>query len=238
MRKAKGRRRGQRARRGVGFGLILALMLMSSAAAAAVGAVGYLLWPRWPDAVAAAKDAPTLPIIVGGISFNVPPAAIRHAPQRRPGVQERLDLAFQWPGLQPPEPSAKPARPAELRSADQLFVSIARSQGSLPLGERIKTIYPRYLAATAFAGPRGLTGVAFREGTPYQGEDLFYDAQAVERFLVRCTRDNALTHGTCMLDRRAGATELTVRFPRDLLDEWPQLLDGLDMLLSSLQVGS
>jgi hypothetical protein len=219
------------------MGLIVALVVLGSGAVLAAGMVGYLLWPHWPDATAA-RDAPTMPITVGGVFFNVPPAAIRHSAQRRPGAQERLDLAFQWPGLHPPEAKAKPVLAPDLRPAEQLFVSIARPQGTMALQDRIKTIYPRYLAPTAFQGPKGLSGVSFRDGTPYQGEDLFYDPHGVERFLVRCTRDTALTHGTCLLERRAGAAELVVRFPRDLLEEWSQLTDGLEMLLSSLQASS
>src|SRR6202521_1699689 len=38
--------------------------------------VAYVLWPRWPDS-AVALDAPSLPIIVAGVYFNIDPAAIR-----------------------------------------------------------------------------------------------------------------------------------------------------------------
>ena len=56
-----------------------------------------------------APDAPSLPITVAGVAFNVPPAAIRIPVQRRPGAHERVDLAFLWPSLEPPDPHAKVA---------------------------------------------------------------------------------------------------------------------------------
>ena len=48
-----------------------------------------------------APDAPSLPITIGGMAFNVPPAAIRFKVQRRPGAQARVDLSFVWPSLDP-----------------------------------------------------------------------------------------------------------------------------------------
>ena len=45
---------------------------------------------------------------VGGVTFNVPPAAIRVPVQRQPGAQARIDLTFLWPSLTPPDPAIKP----------------------------------------------------------------------------------------------------------------------------------
>ena len=47
--------------------------------------IAYMLWPSWPDQVR--LDAPSLPISIGGVVFNVPPAAIRAPVQRRPGTR-------------------------------------------------------------------------------------------------------------------------------------------------------
>src|SRR6187399_2856149 len=60
----------------------------------------YALWPRWPDAPPDA-DAPALPIVIGDVLFQIPPAAIRQKVQRRSGIQERIDLAYLWPSLEP-----------------------------------------------------------------------------------------------------------------------------------------
>ena len=38
---------------------------------------------------------------------------------------------------------------------ERLFVTIASGDGTLPLIERVQTIYPRYLVAEPTAGPTG-----------------------------------------------------------------------------------
>src|SRR5262249_61082457 len=77
---------------------------------------------RWPGRVA--HDAPSLPISVGRLVFNVPPAAIRIPLQRHAGPQGRLDLVFLWPALVPPDPVAKPSAAEEVPAIDRLFVTI------------------------------------------------------------------------------------------------------------------
>src|SRR5205823_7086800 len=78
--------------------LVLPLIVFAAVALLALAYVAYVLWPRWPGA-AADPNAPAIPIIVAGLTFNVPPAAIRAPVQRRPGAHERIDLAFLWPTL-------------------------------------------------------------------------------------------------------------------------------------------
>ena len=75
---------------------------------------------------------------------------------------------------------------------------------------------------------------AFRDGTPYQGEDILFDPGRPEHFLVRCTRDATSIPGTCLYERRIGSADLTARFPRDWLDNWQSVSAGLDKLLASL----
>ena len=105
--------------------------------------IAYILWPRWPEPVAV--DAPSMPIIVGGVTFNVPPAAIRVPMQRRPGTQPRLDLVFVWPSLAPPDPTVKGTPAAPLNVNDRIFVTVIGADSTLPPIERLKTIYPRYI---------------------------------------------------------------------------------------------
>src|SRR6185312_14259495 len=146
--------------------------------------IAFVLWPRWPDAPVA-LDAPSLPIVVAGVTFNIEPAAIRMPVQRRPGTLERVDLAYLWPSLLPPDPARKPSLGAPVDPNERLFVSIASGDATLPLMERVQNIYPRYLVAEPTAGPDGLTLRAFRNGTPYQGEELVFESQQPEHFLAR-----------------------------------------------------
>jgi hypothetical protein len=201
---------------------------------AAVAFVALVLWPRWPGA--AAPNAPALPITVAGELFNVPPAAIRQPLQQRAGPQERLDLAFLWPSLSPPDPAAKPTLTEEPNALDRLFVTIAPADGTLPPVDRINAIFRRYLTDEHFESPDGLIIMSFRDGTPYQGEDLYLDAAAPERFMTRCTRPGpGGTPGMCLCEQRIGPASVTVRFPRDWLTDWRGLARGLDRLIAGLR---
>ena len=233
---ARVRSGSRRTNRRGGHGFILALVMGMSLA---VLAATLALVLRWPGP-SSAPDAPSLPISVGGLVFNVPPAAIRLPLQRRAGAQGRLDLVFLWPALVPPDPAAKPAASEEVPALDRLFVTIAALDDTLGPVERIKSIYPRYFDFGRFAGPDGLLVIRFRDGTPYQAEDLFYDPAAPEHFVARCSRPGAgPTPGICLLERRlAEAADITVRFPRDWLVDWRRLSAGIDRLIASLRPSS
>jgi hypothetical protein len=228
----------QRARRGAqgrAHGvLLLPLVILFALVIGAIGYIGYVLWPRWPGPPVA-RDAPALPITVAGVAFNVPPAALRVPVQRRPGAHERVDLSYLWPSLEPPDPSAG-VPSAATRTLERLFVTIAAAGDALPPAERVKTIYPRYAVADPVAGPSGLAVLAFRQGTPYEGDDLVYDAVEPDRFLVRCSRNGAgPTPGTCLYERRIEVADVVVRFPRDWLDDWRLVAGGIERLIRSLR---
>jgi hypothetical protein len=224
-----GRHRGRRAGHNP---LAAPLLVFAAVIVAAAGYVGYVLWPRWPDAPA--RDAPSLPIVISGTAFNIEPAAIRQAVQRKPGTQERVDLAYLWPSLTPPDSATKTADDIPIDTTQRLFVTIETSDGTLPLMDRVQTIYPRYLVAEPTAGPPGLTLRAFRDGTPYQGEELVFESQAPEHFLARCTVRGVVNSGGCLLERRIGDADITVRFPRAWLSDWQHVAQGIDSLLARL----
>ncbi len=195
--------------------------------------VAYVLWPRWPEAPVS-LDAPSLPIIVAGTVFNIEPAAIRQSVQRRPGTQGRVDLAYLWPSLLPPDPARKPTVGDPVDPNERLFVTIQAADGTLPLMERVKTIYPRYLVAEPVAGPEGLTVRGFRGDTPYRGEELVFEQAAPEHFLARCARKGIINSGSCLLERRIGDADITIRFPRDWLGDWQAVAAGIDRLMARL----
>jgi hypothetical protein len=242
---AGGQRRSQPRRRGRRL-LLLPLVALAAALIAFVY-IAYVLWPRWP-APPVDVDAPPLPIIVGGVAFNLPPAAIRVPVQRRPGVQERVDLAYLWPSLAPPDPEAKAspapgvasppvpgAAPAATPAVERVFVTLSTAGDTLPPAERARQVYPRYTAAAAASGPDGLAVLAFRNGKPYQGEDLLYDPTA-PGFLARCTRNGAgATRGICLYERRIDGADILVRFPRDWLADWRMVADNIDRLIATLR---
>ena len=209
------------------------LVLLAAVMLIAASYVAYVLWPRWADSQVT-LDAPALPIIVAGTYFNIEPAAIRMPVQRHPGTQERVDLAYLWPSLTPPDPAIQPTIGVPVDPNERLFITIASGDGTLPLLERVQTIYPRYLVPEPTAGPPGLTLRGFRDGTPYQDEELVFEQAAPEHFLARCSRKGVANSGTCLLERRIGNADITLRFPRDWLSNWKSLAAGIDRLIVRL----
>jgi hypothetical protein len=220
--------------------LMLPLVIFLAVTGLAATYVGYVLWPRWPGP-SVAPNAPSLPIVIGGAAFNVPPAAIRRPMQRKPGVQDRVDLVFVWPSLAAPAnaaeagPHGASAAQEAAHPLERIFLTIAASEGGPTPLDRMQTIYRRYLAPETMSAPNGLIMHTFKKDTPYQGEDMLYTPDMIERFLLRCTHDIGPTPGTCLHERRIGGADVTVRFPRAWLADWPSVADGIDRLISRLQ---
>jgi hypothetical protein len=211
---------------------MIPIMLGSAVAACAIAVVAYLLWPTW--GVEASGSPARLPVSIGNTLFNVPTAAIRMKIQRHSGPQERVDLSFAFPSLEPPDaPKHVSADTVEETAPpiDRIFLSIAAHHGTLAPDDRVRTIYPRYLEQASAPGDDGLTTRAFRDGTPYGGEDLFSANTA--KLTARCTRD-AATPGMCLSERRVDGADLTFRFPRSWLAQWRGVADAMDRLTVQL----
>jgi hypothetical protein len=211
---------------------MIPIMLGCALAAGAIALVAYLLWPTWgPDA----SSAPArLPVSIGATLFNVPTAAIRMKIQRHSGPQERVDLAFAFPSLEPPDvPKHVSADTVEeaVQPIDRIFLSIAAHHDTLAPDTRVRTTYPRYLEQASTPGEDGLTMRAFRDGTPYSNEDLFFANTA--NLNARCTRDGA-TPGMCLSERRIDGADLTFRFPRSWLAQWRDVANAMDRLMVQL----
>jgi len=208
------------------------IIVASGAGAAAIAVILYVLWPTFqPASVNGPKQ---LPITIGGMLFNVPSTAVRMRVQRRSGPQDRVDLAFAYPALTPPEPqphvSADTAEQTQI-TVDRLLLSIALRGDELSPEERVRTIYPRYVDPRT-ASQDGLMGQAFLDSSPYRGEDLFTANEAP--FAARCTRDQ-MTPGICLSQRRIDNVDMTFRFPRAWLSEWRNVAAAMDRLVHQLR---
>lgn len=212
---------------------VVPIVLGGIAAACAVALVAYLLWPTWGTRGANAPDK--LPVSVGGTLFNLPMTAIRMKIQRHSGPQERIDLDFLYPSLEPPgAPKHVTADTVEaaVQSIDRIFLSIAAHHDALAPEQRTATIYPRYLDQAAAMPVDGLTMRMFRIDTPYGSEDLY--SAASPALTAPCTRD-AATPGMCLAERRVGGADLTFRFPRSWLSQWRDVADAMEKLTAQLR---
>ena len=208
------------------------ILLAGSIAASAIGLVAYLLWPTWEIDVAAGPAR--LPVSIGATLFNVPTASIRMKIQHRSGPQERIDLSFMFPSLEPPEPPKRVSAASvdeAMQPIDRIFLSIAAHRDSLAPDMRARTIFPRYLEQTSTAGEDGLAMRAFRDNSPYAGEDFF--SGSAPNLTARCTREGS-TPGMCLSERRVEGADLTFRFPRTWLAQWRQVADAMNRLTEQL----
>lgn len=220
-------RRRRTSRRGHRVAVVLAVLF----AAGAIALICYLLWPTWRSAKVGDPDR--MPVSVGATLFNVPTGAFRIKVQKHSGPQERVDLGFDYPSLQPPVPRHVSAATFEdnPQPIDRIFVSIAAHHDALAPDTWLQTIYPRYLGTGTAASQDGLTSRPFREGSPYANEDLFVAASPA--LAARCTRDGA-TPGMCLSERRIGGADLTIRFPRQWLAQWRDLAGAIERLTAQL----
>jgi hypothetical protein len=155
--------------------------------------------------------------------------------QRHSGPQERIDLDFLYPSLEPPGAPrhvTADSVDAAIQPIDRIFLSIAAHHDALPPEQRTATIYPRYLDAAATQPEDGLTMRMFRAETPYAGED-FYSATS-PALAARCTRD-AATPGMCLAERRVDGADLTFRFPRSWLSQWRDVAEAMEKLTAQLR---
>jgi hypothetical protein len=212
-------------------GHLIQILVAGAIATGAATLVAYLLWPTWRANGLSAPER--LPISVGGTLFNVPVSAIRMKVQRHTGPQERIDLAFGFPSLDPPAgPKHVTAETVdEIIPIDRIFVSISAHHDALAPEVRTRTIYPRYLEQTSTPLDDGLAMRAFRVGTPYNGEDLLF--ADTPNLSARCSRD-AATPGMCLSERRVDGADLSFRFPRSWLAHWRDVGSAMDKLTAQL----
>jgi hypothetical protein len=211
---------------------LLPIVLAGAIATLAMALIAYLLWPTWE--VEAMSGPSRLPVSIGSTLFNVPAASIRMKIQHHSGPQERIDLNFAFPSLEPPA-APKHVSAADVGDAvqpiDRIFLSIEAHHDAMAPETRARTIFPRYLEQTSTAGEDGLTMRAFREGSPYGGEDLF--SAALPAMMARCTRE-AATPGMCLSERRVEGADLIFRFPRSWLAQWRDVAGAMDRLTQQL----
>ncbi len=213
-------------------GHMVLIMVAGMVTLGAIALVAFLLWPTWANDPSSGPAR--LPVSVGATLFNVPTIAVRMKIQRHTGPQERVDLSFLFPSLEPPEtPKHVSADTVEEKPQpiDRIFLSIAAHHDTLAPDTRVRTIYPRYLEQEATPVDDGLSMRAFRDGSPYSNEDLFL--ASAPSLSARCTRDGE-TPGMCLSERRVDGADLTFRFPRSWLGQWRDVANAMDHLTVQL----
>lgn len=174
------------------------------AALAAVDLGGF-----WIRRSARAADAP-VEVALAGRSLTVPSAWLA-----RPPEAGRLDLAI---------PFADAGRGEE-----RLFVTATPAEGTAEATSRLGPHHARFLSAVARSHPSGLLQRRYRDGTPFEGEELYVSPPDGALFAARCapTKSDAEDGAACLAELRLGGLDLRVRFPQSRLESWEAILATL-----------
>ena len=112
---------------------------------------------------------------------------------------------------------------------EPVFVTVRLADGSLAPAERPSVLYARFVAADARSAAGGLIRRRFRDGTPFEGEDLVVAAPDGRAFWARCPTPGGRGDGAsgCLTEMRFGDIDVQVRFSPALLPRWELLASGL-----------
>ena len=207
--------------------LIALLALVVCLAALAWAAGGGALWRM----VGPARPAPPRMVEsnVGDTALVYDPAYARFPAGRSGGRLDRLEVAILAPEF-------KPA--GEIARADPMlvFLTLAPQDRAVDPAERVTTLYANFLEADVAEDESGLIKRRFAAGSPFEGEDLYFDAPEGRSFAARCARPTAppdLLPQTCLAAFRLEGLDVEARFDREALKVWPQLADGVRALARS-----
>ena len=192
-----------------------------------------------------ALDAPAIPVTVAGVLFNVPPAAIRAAGA---ASSRRARAASIWcffgPRSRRLQPTATP--PSRSSRADErcragadapttaLFVTIARLGAVLapPRG------CARSIRVTSRRRPppvrTDLPSCRSAPARPTRAKTWSISPKSPSSFSPAARGRSAPCPGTCIHERSLDAAEITLRFPREWLQDWRNVAAGFDRLIAQV----
>ncbi|MGD1016844.1 MAG: hypothetical protein ABR863_10470 [Roseiarcus sp.] len=156
---------------------------------------------------------------------------------RRGGATDALELAAFFPDFSPAGDLSDVTADADLAERFQriVFVTARPSEATLDPAERTVRLYQRFLDENSWSHPGGLIARAFLDGSPFEGDELFYVPPEGREFAARCRRPDPRrkTPNTCISDFRLGALDVEMRFSAALLAEWASLKAGARGLIEA-----
>jgi hypothetical protein len=203
---------------------------------AGAGVAGWLLTHR------ANKSGEYVETYVGNVSIVYPAAYARFAAGRLGGRSDGLELAAALPDLKPAGDIAVALGPSAERKPALMFISIGRADRKVDPPDLVAQLYARFLDdKNIVETEEGLVKRSFQDGSPYSGEDLYFDAPEGRVFAARCPRPRSPPDDlpeTCIATFRQttpqGALDVDYRFDRAMLAQWAQLSEGARALVRSM----
>jgi hypothetical protein len=148
----------------------------------------------------------------------------------RPSRDGMVELVAFFPDFAPAGAFADVAAATNLddRFARLVFIELKPADPALDPAERTSRLYERFLDENSWSHPGGLVARAFVDGSPFEGDELFYVAPEGRDFAARCRRPDPSrkTPNTCAADFRLGDLDVELRFAASLLAQWSALKQG------------
>ncbi len=207
-------------------------LVIGLGALALAGAAAMTLMPR----LRAHAPSRSVVVTLGAERLTLPSAYLRPN-ARHGGAVDALDLAAFFPDFSPAGDLSDVTASADLaeRFARIVFVTAKPADSSLDPSERPAKLYQRFLDENSWSHPGGLVARAFVDGSPFEGDELYYVAPDGREFAARCRRPDPerKTPNTCIYDFRQGDLDIDMRFSAALLAEWVTLKAGARGLIEA-----
>lgn len=116
-----------------------------------------------------------------------------------------------------------------------VFLTLRPADPKLDPADRTERLYDRFLVTTSWSHPGGLTARAFEDGSPFEGDELFYVEPEGRQFAARCRRPDPSrkTPNTCIEVFRSGNLDVEMRFSASLLGDWQAVIAGARGLIET-----
>ncbi len=128
-----------------------------------------------------------------------------------------------------------PATDLQERFRRLVFLKLRPADATLDPAERTSRLYARFLSEVSWSHPGGLIARAFVDGSPFEGDELFYLAPEGRQFAARCRKPapDPKTPNTCMSAFRTHGLDVEVRFSASQLSDWELLTNGAKGLVEA-----
>ena len=173
-------------------------------------------------------DTTSHEIIIGNDVIVLPANMIRYPEQRRDGVANRLDLYVMWPTMRGYTSQSKAIFNNAIDKKNKLiFISVEPRTLSRDMSDRYEPIYKAMIDKPGVSLSNGLTRFPLPEKSGFMDEELYVGPATGNRpFVARCLNAQTAQTSIAPCDRDIHIGDdlvLMVRFPAELLDNWPQL---------------
>ncbi|MFO1116591.1 MAG: hypothetical protein U1E28_12975 [Beijerinckiaceae bacterium] len=215
----------------------VSLVLVACAALLALAAgVGSFLLFRRP----AAGPADYVETRIGDLRLVYQAGYARFPGGRAGGRFDSLQLAATFPDFRPAggaTTALDASQGGQGKPPALLFLSIGSQERKVDPADLTSLLYARFLEPEVAETDEGLLKRAFQDGSPYEGEDLYFSPPEGRAFAARCARPTVPPDGlpeTCIAVIREGGLDVDLRFTTAQLPQWEKLAEGARALVKSM----